>query len=123
MERRSRMLKGNKGEWSEIYTFLKLLAEGKLYAADSDLNRIEDVYYPLIKILRSETSGNREYYCNTNIKIVDAPSGKVLLEISVEEFKEKSLLLLREIKKAKGRSFRVPEIESFLEKIKCTQLK
>jgi HpaII restriction endonuclease. len=32
-------LRGNKGEWSEIYTFLKLLADGKLYAADENLTR------------------------------------------------------------------------------------
>ncbi|RTK92254.1 MAG: HpaII family restriction endonuclease [Rickettsiales bacterium] len=28
----------NKGEWSEFYTFLRLLADGKLYAADANLN-------------------------------------------------------------------------------------
>ena len=27
-------LTGNKGEWSEIYTLLKLLGEGKVYAGD-----------------------------------------------------------------------------------------
>lgn len=27
-------LAGNKGEWSEIYIFLKLLTDGELYAAD-----------------------------------------------------------------------------------------
>jgi len=42
----------NKGEWSEFYTFLRLLADGKLYAADSDLNKIEDLYYPILKIIR-----------------------------------------------------------------------
>ena len=31
------MLTGNKGEWSEIYVLFKLLAEGKLYAADEHL--------------------------------------------------------------------------------------
>lgn len=31
---------GNKGEWSEIYTLLKLLGEGKVYAGDQNLNRI-----------------------------------------------------------------------------------
>jgi len=35
-------MKLNKGEWSEVYVFLKLLAEGKLYAADKDLNRMAD---------------------------------------------------------------------------------
>jgi hypothetical protein len=50
------MLSGNKGEWSEIYVFLKLLAEGKLNAADADLNAISSIYYPIIKILRQENS-------------------------------------------------------------------
>ena len=29
------MLKGNKGEWSEVYVLLRLLADGKIYATDS----------------------------------------------------------------------------------------
>ena len=33
-------LTGNKGEWSEIYTLLKLLGEGKVYAGDQNLNKI-----------------------------------------------------------------------------------
>ena len=44
----------NKGEWSEVYTFLKLLADGRLYAADSNLNQIPSIYYPILKILREE---------------------------------------------------------------------
>ena len=38
---------GNKGEWSEIYTLLKLLGEGKVYAGDQNLNRIQNLFYPL----------------------------------------------------------------------------
>ena len=37
-------LSGNKGEWSEVYAFLKLLGEGKLYGADSDLKRKDDIF-------------------------------------------------------------------------------
>lgn len=33
-------LTGNKGEWSEIYTLLKLLGEGKVYAGDQHMNKI-----------------------------------------------------------------------------------
>lgn len=29
---------GNKGEWSEIYTFFKLLGEKTVYSGDEDLN-------------------------------------------------------------------------------------
>lgn len=39
------MLTGNKGKWSEIYVLLRLLADGKIYAADSKLNKLEDVYF------------------------------------------------------------------------------
>ncbi len=48
------MLTGNKGEWSEIYVLLKLLAEGRLYAANENLEKIETIFYPIIKILRDE---------------------------------------------------------------------
>ena len=41
-------LSGNKGEWSEIYVFLRLLEAGKLYAADADLNKMDDVFYNII---------------------------------------------------------------------------
>ena len=33
------MLTGNKGEWSEIYVLLRLLADGKIYAADIHFHR------------------------------------------------------------------------------------
>ena len=36
------MVTQNKGEWSELYVFLKLLGSGILYAADADLNKIEN---------------------------------------------------------------------------------
>ena len=55
------MLTGNKGEWSEIYVFLKLLADGRLNAADANLNAIPNVYYPIIKILRQEATAKREF--------------------------------------------------------------
>ena len=42
------MLKGNKGEWSEIYTLLKIVSEKNLFAGDSDLNKIENLFFPII---------------------------------------------------------------------------
>lgn len=54
-------LTGNKGEWSEIYTLLKLLGEGKVYAGDQNLNKIQDLFYPIVMILRQEKDGNFNY--------------------------------------------------------------
>jgi hypothetical protein len=65
------MITGNKGEWSEIYVFLKLLADGKLNAADANLNAIPGVYYPIIKILRQEAAERREFVINGSIEIID----------------------------------------------------
>lgn len=51
------MIKGNKGEWSEFYTFLKLLADGKIYAADKELNKNKELYYKVLKIFRGSKMG------------------------------------------------------------------
>ena len=117
------MLTGNRGEWSEIYTFLRLLSEGKLHAADSNVNRIQDIYYPLVKILRNEAEGSFEYEYGKSITIMDAQTKTILLKMPIDDFKEKSLLLFEKIKEAKGRSFAIPEVEDFLKTIKCHSLK
>lgn len=43
------MLSGNKGEWSEIYVLFKLLSDGRLYAADSDLNKLEKKFLEIVR--------------------------------------------------------------------------
>ena len=55
------MLSGNVGEWSEIYTLLKLLGEGKVYAGDQNLEKIKDIVYPIIMIIRQEKDGVYDY--------------------------------------------------------------
>lgn len=63
-------LSGNIGEWSEIYAFLKLLREGKIHAANDDLDRIENMYLPIIKIQREEVEGQQyDYHTGDNIQI------------------------------------------------------
>ena len=42
-------MSGNKGEWSELYTFLKLLSQGRIYAANENVEKIADLYYPILK--------------------------------------------------------------------------
>ena len=64
------MFKGNKWEWSEVYVLLKILADVKVYAADSELNKFEDVYLPIIKTIREETKGEiKEYTAVETISI------------------------------------------------------
>jgi hypothetical protein len=116
------MLTGNKGEWSEIYVFLKLLAEGKLNAADADLNAIPSVYYPIIKILRQETGKKREYLIDTAIKVIDGNTNLEIFNLPISEFVIKSQKLFKELKSATGSSFSFPDIERFLNEIEVTTL-
>lgn len=116
------MITGNKGEWSEVYTFFKLLSEGKLYAADADLNKIENIYYPIIEILRNQSDGNWRYIKNGDIRLVDGNDGETLLTVPVHKFNESANILLKRIKDGKG-AFAIPEIEEFMAKINCTTLK
>ena len=115
------MLKGNKGEWSEIYTLLKLLSEGNLFSGDADLNKIQDLIYPIIKVLKTETENNYEYIFNKNIVIVSGNNEEV--EIPVKQFREQAEILLENIKSSQDGTFYVPEIEEFLTQIKCKTLK
>ena len=55
-------LKGNIGEWSEIYTFLKVLSDGKLDVADEKLNAVPGEFYKIIAILRKEAESNNSYF-------------------------------------------------------------
>ena len=77
------MLKGNKGEWSEVYVLLRLLADGKIFAADSDLNKLEDIFFPIIKIIRAEVVGEvKEYFPGSNISIYF--NGEKIKEVPAE---------------------------------------
>lgn len=116
------MLNGNKGEWSEIYVFLKLLADGRLNAADANLNAIPNVYYPIIKILRQEAAIKREFSINGSIKIIDGNSNQSILTIPIADFVQKSQQLFNSLKAAEGRSFSVPSIETFLNSIDVKNL-
>lgn len=45
---------GNKGEWSELYALFKLAADGRLYAADENTEKINTIYYDILKIIRKQ---------------------------------------------------------------------
>jgi len=121
-----KMLTGNKGEWSEIYTLFKLLADGKLYAADENLNRMDDIYFPIIKIIREEVNEVRNEFCigsniDTNI-CIQAHDGSVI-DIPAAEFSAQADYLFEQIQSAKGRAFPVPATEKFMDEICIERIK
>lgn len=115
-------LTGNKGEWSEIYTLLKLLGEGKVYAGDQNLNKIQDLFYPIIMILRQEKEGSFNYKLQNKNVVIQTPKGKELLRIPASVFLTEAENLLRAINESDG-AFALPQIEAFMRQIYCHSLK
>lgn len=118
-------MRGNIGEWSELYTFFKLLSDGKLYAADENTNKIPEIYYDILKILRTQSNGNWEYYRSSEIKVVKAETSEEICHIPVQAFIEQTDKLLEGVKAKKNSkgAFELPEVWSFAESVKCNSLK
>jgi len=114
------MITGNKGEWSEIYALLKLLGDKNLFAGDASLNKIESLFYPIIKIIRNESGGNFEYKVDGDIILISGDREE--LKIPVSTFTTEAAKLLNSIKEANG-VFSLPETEAFMQYIFCTTLK
>ena len=113
---------GNKGEWSEIYTLLKFLGEGKVYAGDHDLNKIQDLFYPIIMILRKDKDGDIKYSLQERDVVIQTPTAKELLRVAASIFLVEAEKLLKAINENKG-AFAVPYIETFMNGIYCHSLK
>lgn len=114
-------LKGNKGEWSEIYTLLKILADKELCSGDSNLNKIEKLMFPIIKVLREESEGTYEYSYKDNLIIIK--SNAEVFNVPVLEFRKQAVVLFNELLKSQKGAFSIPEIENFITSFGCNSLK
>lgn len=115
------MLTGNKGEWSEIYTLLKIIGDGKLYAGDKNLNRIEGLIFPIVKVLRTETNGTYDFSYKDTLVLIK--HGLEEFKIPINEFHKKASGLLSYLKNATGSSFSHKETEEFINTFKCRSIK
>ena len=114
------MITGNKGEWSEVYALFKLLGDKELHPGNREIKKIQNLVYPILKILRTEVNGNFEYSINDDIVVISG--NEDVFRIPILEFQERAKFLLTEIKSNSG-SFSVPEIEDFMQSINCFSLK
>lgn len=115
--------KVNKGEWAELFVFLKVLSEGKIYAADEELNKISTSYYTVLSALKEENNRILEYFRNTdNVEISIYANDEKLISVPISVFNYHADILLDEIKKNTG-TFEIPILEDFLMNIGITKIK
>jgi len=117
-------LTGNKGEWSELYAFVKLLSTGKLYAADENLNRIDDTYFPILRILRSEASNLDTAYVirpeDGSVDVLQNDKGpKKLMRDRLEEYASN---LCDGIKKGSKAAFAIDCAENIMGELACSKI-
>lgn len=105
--------KMNKGEWAEFYVMLKLLGEGKLYAADKKLKKKFDTYLDVLKIIRQEFETQiLEYIVDHNNSVVTVKpqdSDIIFATIPMSEFENNAITLFDGLKTVKGKSVTAPD--------------
>lgn len=92
----------NIGEWSEVYAFFKLLADGKLYCGDGNLNRYDDKYYPLLEIFRNDAPNRNAYKIHAAKRLILVVGNTINVEIPQERFRKEAINLLNMIKNIDG---------------------
>lgn len=114
------MLTGNKGEWSEIYALFKLLGDKELHPGNSDIKKLKNLVYPILRILRTEVNGDFEYSIEDDIVVISG--NEEVFRIPISKFQERAKYLLKEIKSNSG-TFSIPDVEDFMQSINCLSLK
>jgi hypothetical protein len=117
------VITGNKGEWSEAYALLRLLGLGRLYAADEKLNKIENMYFPIMKIFREEQENVKFEYTITDDQRVEIYwNGNFVKSLKAMEFNIEANYLFNKIIEGGNRAFAISRTEVFLSTIGCHRL-
>lgn len=111
-------LKGNKGEWSELYAFFKLLGDGILYCGDGELNRYDDKFYPILEVFRSDAPERTSYKVQVAKKNILVAGKTLNIEIPQGRFKDEAQTLLNNIKSiSSDKRVDFSYLESFMNEI------
>lgn len=111
------MITKNKGEWTELYVFFRLLADGKLYSADENQNKNLSSYLQIVKILREDIQGIKNDY-HREVNTIDVYLNyKKAMSIDIQKFEDAANYLFTEIQNGKGPSFSIPVTEKFMNSV------
>jgi len=115
-------MRGNKGEWSEAYAWLKVLADGKLVPGDEDLAPLTGRDIAVLSVQREEEGEVTRYDIDT--PEIEIQSSRFAVK-RVPQFKVQSVCkaIYRSILNTKEKTFEVPIASEFLESIGCRKLK
>lgn len=114
-------MRGNKGEWSEIYAFFKLLFDKKMYAGDDSLNLIPDVYYPILDISRG-TEVSYALNESDNVVTLKTDDNQIISEIDISSFSSIINNIFSSINTSNSTTFELPFLNDILHEFQITRL-
>ena len=105
-----------KKEWSELYAFFRLLADGQVYAGTPDVKQNEAVCLPVAMVQREEHDGTRRYVIGKNeVRICGEQMDK---RVPREDFATVSELVLQALRESETDDVASPEgVEGFLDEV------
>lgn len=120
----SKQLRGNRGEWGEAYAFCHILGTGKIASTDDNLNVNENQIVSVASVKRQESFDRCfQYFINADETVDVVKNGVKMRTVPQAEFEKCSQVIFDGIKTLRGRSFAIPEADSFLQAIGCHKLK
>ena len=108
---------GNRGEWSELYALIKLMYTGRLYAADENVNRLDDVYFPIIRILRNHATPEQTDYIIHEDTVDVILAGDKVSSIDKVELAKITRLIYSGILAGSDRAFEIPGAPKIMEEM------
>lgn len=115
------MVAGNKGEWSELYVLLVLIARGRLGIVDADLIPT-DSEYEIVGVSRTHLNGQVDY-------VLDNEGSALWVRTEIdEEFVEISEIdpaigtILQRLQSPGGLSIGIPELETLMARLRVQHL-
>ena len=116
----------NKGEWSEMYVFIKLIKDNKIYFGN-ELHKPTHEFVEIIKLSTNTSSTEISRVDQTKIVITDKFNPKINKSIKIESVVDNNILkkIKDLIESGNARSFSAPAnlIESILEPLGIKKLK
>lgn len=115
----------NKGEWSELYTLYKLLADQNLYPFDKEQKVGKRLRMPILSMLRyTEDDLCAEYRIDDDGKIHINANGYNIIEVGKDDFRNQAAELLNAIKAGDEKaSFEIHKIDEFRKLTCCPKIK
>lgn len=98
---------GNRGEWSELYALIRLMYTGRLYAADENVKRLDDVYFPILRILRNHATPEQIDYIIHDNDVDVVMAGDKVSSINKEQLAKITRLIYDGILAGSDRAFEI----------------